>query len=165
MKFHTDKDPRSISRWTRKRNVFSATPSVAEATTPADADIPARRQAANEAKAKRQSAAAAQSLVKSAHPGQTAKALCEAPTSAGPSFASQDDRQFCYMVTKTLYPFCADVESGVCIDDKTDELRTLGGGDDNGAVVNLMAAETATEQPEPLDSVPTLNFTSVTHWG
>ena len=69
------------------------------------------------------------------------------------------------MVTKTLYPFCADVESGVCFDDETDELRTLGGGDDNGAVVNLMAAETATEQPEPLDSVPTLNFTSVTHWG
>lgn len=59
----------------------------------------------------------ADTLVKSLIPGQSANYICGAAGSAGPSFVSYEDRSFCHMATKTAYPFCDDVSSGLCWQD------------------------------------------------
>lgn len=112
------------------------------ATTPADAMV--QRQKANEAKARRTTSKHARSLVKSRSDDHSAKELCEAKTSAGPSFVSFTDRQFCHMETKTLYPLCEDVETGACFDDETNTIKALGNA--------------------KREALPNLEFTKVTNW-
>ncbi|KAI1405520.1 hypothetical protein F4819DRAFT_482490 [Hypoxylon fuscum] len=142
LEFHTEEDPRTISRLTRKRNIFSRDPSIGYATTPADAMV--KRQKSNEAKAKRTTSKHARSLVKSTSEDHTAEDLCEAKNSAGPSFVSFKDRQFCHMETKTLYPFCEDVTAGACFDNGTNTVKALGNA--------------------KREALPSLEFTKVTNW-
>ncbi|KAI4866153.1 hypothetical protein F4820DRAFT_417730 [Hypoxylon rubiginosum] len=142
LQFHTEKNPSGVNFWTRKRNLFSRDPSVGYATTPADAMV--QRQKANEAKARRTTSKHARSLVKSRSDDHSAKELCEAKTSAGPSFVSFTDRQFCHMETKTLYPLCEDVETGACFDDETNTIKALGNA--------------------KREALPNLEFTKVTNW-
>ncbi|KAI1171063.1 hypothetical protein F4777DRAFT_75776 [Nemania sp. FL0916] len=144
MQFHTEEDPKSIKTWTNKRDLFSRDPSTTLATTPADAMV--KRQRATEAKAKRTTSKFAGSLVKSKSKDHNSKELCTSKTSAGPSFVSYDERMFCHMETKTLYPFCEDVHSGACFDDQTNKVKML--GDKNGKRGDL----------------PALDFTHVTTW-
>lgn len=82
-------------------------------------------------------------LVKSFFTDHSASYLCEAPGSAGPIFVSYPERHFCFMPTKTVYPFCDDVPLGLCWND------------DLGLVI-----------PKLVDIfVPVMNFTRVTVWG
>jgi hypothetical protein len=113
LKFHTEDSPSGASFWTRKGNIFSRDPSVGYATTPADAM--AKQQKTNEAKAKRTTSKHTKYLVKRDH---TAKELCKSKTSAGPSFVSSEDRQFCHMEMKPLYPFYENVDIGACFDNE-----------------------------------------------
>ncbi|CZT23849.1 uncharacterized protein RCC_09564 [Ramularia collo-cygni] len=59
-------------------------------------------------------------LVKSSVAQHSASELCNAPTSVGPSFVSYAERAFCYMPTKTVYPFCEEDSAGACWSDDDD---------------------------------------------
>lgn len=63
----------------------------------------------------------ARSLVIDSNPiphraGSGTKHLCESPTSKGPSYANQIERQFCRMTDRTLWPFCDHKWSSNCFD-------------------------------------------------
>ncbi|KAI1779318.1 hypothetical protein F4818DRAFT_455376 [Hypoxylon cercidicola] len=142
LQFHTKPDPRGITFWAHKRDIFSRDPSAGYATTPVDAMV--KRQKSNEAKAKRTTLKHATSLVKSTSDDHSAKELCDAKTSAGPSFVSFKDRQFCHMEAKTLYPFCEDVKTGACFDNETNKIKALGNA--------------------RREDLPKLKFTKVMNW-
>ncbi|TDZ38210.1 hypothetical protein C8035_v006802 [Colletotrichum spinosum] len=77
----------------------------------------------------------------------TASGLCGAGKSVGPSFVSLEERMFCYMPAKTVYPFCEDVEEGgACWSE-----------DDEKVVAKGSAGRIA--------AVPEMKFDKVLHWG
>ncbi|GAB1733556.1 hypothetical protein NU195Hw_g2210t1 [Hortaea werneckii] len=155
LSWRTENDPSSVIYYSRKRDIFASDPSLA--TSPAvrrsaDGEVELDGRTAASAPVKRQGSSDQFSnrLVKSKFEEQSASEICNAKSSAGPSFVSYAERAFCYMPTKTQYPFCEDVDSGNCWDDETNEVTTKGAfsADSLGAG----------------DSVPAMNFTSTVVW-
>lgn len=137
--FHKDKDPNYVIYKTgNKRAVAESTTRSMSASDAFEVDaMPnSRRRATTGSNLK-----FAHQLVKSHLPEQPASELCNYG-GGGPSFASQDDRMFCYMPTKQLFPFCEDVKSGACWD-----------GQLNVVVPKLVDV-----------LVPAINFTEIVEW-
>lgn len=136
--WYTEPDPTAVSFFTRKRDMFARAPSCSVSESP-------EKDQSGSAIAKRKTGSSEQfghQLVKSLLPGQTASELCDSRSSAGPSFVSYEERSFCFMLTKTLFPFCEDVNFGLCWSDE----------------LNLVT-------PKLIDSlVPSMNFTSIGIW-
>lgn len=137
----TEPDPNTVRYFTRKRDVFAIDPSTQMSEAP-------KKQPSGTAVTKRQiedvnwSKPFAQQLVISSLPGQSASELCNARGSAGPSFVSYEERAFCFMLTKTLFPFCDDVDFGLCW---SEDLNTV--------------------IPKLIDSLaPAMNFTDIDLW-
>jgi hypothetical protein len=63
------------------------------------------------------------SIIHSAHPGHSAKQLCESATSYGPDAISEVEQLFCDMSTKTLYPLCSPQVTKGCFDTDVVSLR------------------------------------------
>ncbi|TDZ19262.1 hypothetical protein Cob_v007554 [Colletotrichum orbiculare MAFF 240422] len=120
LRFTETPDPSDVVYWTRKRDLFSRQPSTSSARSQ-------KRRASKRAK-------------------HTASGLCGAGKSVGPSFVSLEERMFCYMPTKTVYPFCEDVEGGACW--SADDEKVVAKGS-----VGRIAA------------VPEMKFDKVLHWG
>lgn len=55
--------------------------------------------------------------------GEGAYALCESPTSFGPSFYSETEEALCYMVNKEIYPICNDTIINHCYDASNYHIR------------------------------------------
>ncbi|KAI7162448.1 hypothetical protein KC349_g1962 [Hortaea werneckii] len=155
LSWRTNNDPSDVQYFTRKRDIFASHPSVA--TSPAvrcsaDGEVELDGRNAASAPVKRQGSSDqfSSQLVKSKLEEQSASELCNAKSSAGPSFVSYAERAFCHMPTKTQYPFCDDVDSGNCWDDEADKVTTKG-----GFSTDSLGAD---------DSVPAMNFTSTVVW-
>lgn len=87
-------------------------------------------------------------LIKSKVVDHSAKELCNSPNSVGPSFVSKTERLYCHMPTKTLYPYCDDIETGSCWEDDTDTVILKG---------EVNEAKRA--------ALPESNFSNVVAWG
>lgn len=96
-------------------------------------------------------------VVKSHRPEHTASKLCNRTlNAAGPSFVSYTEQQFCYMPTKTLYPFCGVDKKGICWDDKINRVVA------NGTIVKRTSANDSTGHGE----IPDLSdIEGATIWG
>lgn len=129
--FHTDHDPNKILLHSTKRDEVSA-----------NAGLQALPRAAATSLKTGSSDQWAHKLVRSSLLDQTASYLCNAKGSAGPSFVSYEERMFCYMPTKQLFPFCEDVKFGACW---SHELNSV--------------------TPKLVDTlVPAINFTHIADW-
>jgi hypothetical protein len=62
-------------------------------------------------------------LLVNSRPEQSARKLCNSPTSRGSDFASVDEGLFCDMDTKTLYPLCSATHKTDCFDLEADEMQ------------------------------------------
>ncbi|WPH03146.1 Hypothetical protein R9X50_00602200 [Acrodontium crateriforme] len=134
--FHTDHDPNSVSYFTKKRYASGETDHhLASSPRDTSAALSTRTGSSEQFSHK---------LVKSSLPDQTASYICTAPGAAGPSFVSYEERKFCHMPTKSIYPFCEDVKSTDCWEDATNQIVP------RGAASAL--------------AIPTLNFTDVASW-
>ena len=58
----------------------------------------------------------AERLIVSSRPSQSARFLCDSPTSRGSDFVSVAEGLFCDMETKTLYPVCSPSSVSACFD-------------------------------------------------
>lgn len=66
-------------------------------------------------------------IIKSRRPKHSAAELCNPNRkAAGQNFVSYAEKQFCYMPTKTLFPFCELIEHGPCWDDRTNRIVAKG---------------------------------------
>lgn len=66
-------------------------------------------------------------IIKSRRPKHSAAELCDPSRKAvGQNFVSYTEKQFCYMPTKTLFPFCELIEDGPCWDDGTNRIVAKG---------------------------------------
>ena len=66
-------------------------------------------------------------VIKSFRPNHSAAELCDPDGKAvGQSFVSYAEKMFCYMPTKTLFPFCDVVQEGACWDDATNRVVPKG---------------------------------------
>lgn len=116
LRFRFEEEPTDISFFPAKRSA-SADASYALL----------QRRAAEDQHARLQTRFAADTrLVQSHNPGQTASKLCQDPLSAGPSFVSVVERKFCDMQSKTVYPFCADIEEGACWNEEENAVKAKG---------------------------------------
>ncbi len=89
-------------------------------------------------------------LVISEHRGQSAKEVCESRSSAGPDFYSAEEKLFCDMETKKLYPACGQsTDNTICFDVTTKKLRSVAGA---GRLRRDLAA------------VPDKKYDTVSHW-
>ncbi|KAL4905012.1 hypothetical protein BDW74DRAFT_178577 [Aspergillus multicolor] len=72
-------------------------------------------------------------IIKSHFAKHMASELCDqAKSAAGQSFFSYEEKLFCYMPTKTLFPFCETVESGSCWSDEETKAVVKGPADAAG---------------------------------
>ncbi|KAF2834766.1 hypothetical protein M501DRAFT_963863 [Patellaria atrata CBS 101060] len=62
-------------------------------------------------------------LVSSRDPSQSARELCDSPTSFGPDFVSYAEGVFCDMLTKELWPLCSEQHRAACFDTNTKTMR------------------------------------------
>ncbi|GKT49097.1 uncharacterized protein ColSpa_09278 [Colletotrichum spaethianum] len=146
LRFTTESDPSDVIFWTRRRDLFSSEPSVSAAAAPSPADKQ-RRVVDQQHERLAQRFSNDSRLVKSKLPAHTASGLCSGGKSVGPSFVSYDERMFCYMPTKTVYPFCDDIDGGACWSEEENKVIDKGNA---GARI-----------PE----VPAMEFNNVLLWG
>lgn len=140
LRFTEDPDPSDVIFWTRKRDLFSQQPSTSSARSEERRAVD--KQHARLARRFEKDTR----LVKSKEAKHTASGLCGAGRSVGPSFVSLEERKFCYMPTKTVYPFCEDVEGGACWSEEEDKVIAKGS---TGRVA----------------AVPEMKFDKVLSWG
>jgi hypothetical protein len=137
--FHTDPDPNTVTFYpTAKRDLTSV-------VTRPERSAETLKQRSPKSGSSQQFA---HRLVKSALEGQTASYICTARGAAGPSFVSYQERQFCHMPTKSLFPFCEDATDGACYDDVLELV-----------VPKLNSAKFARDL-----TIPVMNFTRVATW-
>lgn len=138
--FHTDYDPSDVRYYTAKRDIFARDPSISTSTS-VTAGKPKRDLHSRQSSL---SNLFSNTLVKSLSPDHKASELCNAKSSAGPSAVSYEERQFCFMPTKTLFPFCDDIALGLCWSEE----------------LNLVV-------PKAVDTLiaPTMSFTETLLWG
>lgn len=115
--FHFDNDPSEVIYLSRKRDMFSSSPSGLKKAPSIESKH--RRNEASRLRLSKRFESDPR-IVKSYNSAHKASALCEAASSVGPSFVSYAERGFCHMPTKMFLKFCADIESGNCWDDEAD---------------------------------------------
>ncbi|KAH9895477.1 hypothetical protein F4778DRAFT_747010 [Xylariomycetidae sp. FL2044] len=138
IKYHTEKKPNSAVFSRAERDMFSRDPDD-------EHTIAAREQDKIEAHARRTTEKFSRSLVKSRAAEHSAQQLCQSSTSAGPDFGSEVEGMFCYMKTKTVYPYCTPGHTEACFDNQAHKLVGVPGAG----------------KREPL---PELEFDKVTEW-
>lgn len=95
----------------------------------------------------------AKQVVKSHRLEHTASKLCNRTLNAwGPSFVSYTEQKFCYMPTKTLYPFCDKEDKLPCWNDKINKVIV------NGIVANSPILKRASANDSAgYDEIPDLS--------
>ncbi|KAF6815474.1 hypothetical protein CPLU01_14123 [Colletotrichum plurivorum] len=134
--FRTEEDPNRLQFWSKARYVFSSDPSVKTSTVPPS---PAQKKRVANRRTQSLSKRMAQDtrIIKSHFQKHSAAQLCESPRSIGQPFVSYSERKFCFMPTKTLYPFCEDVEGGACWSDEENKVIGKSGEDgDDGSIIH-----------------------------
>lgn len=142
MNWRTEQDPNTVIYYRRKRDL-SASEQVSH-TEPVESPAQRRRDSLPTGSLTL-GERFANTLVKSLSPDHQASELCAAKGSAGPSAVSYDERRFCFMPTKSLYPFCEDVDAGLCWSDE----------------LEIVVAKGVTGFAVP----PAMNFSSTLLWG
>jgi hypothetical protein len=123
--FHESYEPSHVNYWQyAKRH----SPNPRDAKAPAIFNARSIQQSSAE-KGRRAANAFANDprIIKSYYPKHTASELCDrSKKAAGQSFVSYAEEKFCYMPTKTLYPFCTSIDDGACWDDAENIVITKG---------------------------------------
>lgn len=130
MNFRTDQDPSSVIFWPTKkgkRDLFTP-------QSKAEKKRGTERQVSRISKR----LASSTDIVKSHWPKHSAAKLCDPSLhAAGKSFVSYAEKAFCYMPTKTLYPFCDTVEDGACFADGNNTVVVKGAANARVAIPDL----------------------------
>lgn len=126
--FVTDYEPRGIYYWEPNEDRLAI--SGVSDTTPAVRKTNATEPGPSKSQGRRRSnpPMGDTRIVKSHFPVHRATELCD-PTlkAAGPSFVSYAEKQFCYMTTKDLFPFCDTIDSGTCWSDEANKVVVQNG--------------------------------------
>ncbi|KAI9373763.1 hypothetical protein BJX61DRAFT_541431 [Aspergillus egyptiacus] len=131
VEFYTSDDPNTIWRWTQSRRRDNS--QLLDNSTAIEVpEAPERESKTHPASARRKQRLGNRfendpRVIKSHYPKHKATELCD-PTknAAGQSFVSYAEKKFCYMPSKTIYPFCETVEDGPCWSDEDNRVIVQG---------------------------------------
>lgn len=157
VEYYTSDDPSTVWVWSQTARIFD-TEDGNSSLTATKISVPSEESADKIASGKKRIARRFENdprIIKSYYAKHKASELCDqTKNAAGQSFVSYAERLFCYMPSKTLYPFCDDSEDGPCWSDE--ENRVIA----QGATVDTLSVGTEDS------SIPDLSHISeVTVWG
>lgn len=125
--FYTGEDPNSIVYWTPTRDLVSGNTSTAMTPAVARPEKNEQKVTGRQTRHRARGFEGDTRVIKSHYPKHLATELCDhSKKAAGPSFVSYEQEQFCYMPTKTLYPFCETVDNGACWSDGENKIVAQG---------------------------------------